>query len=55
MTTKETLLFSRIQWEDFPFIKFSKEELDRAEKRKDGFIDYRCGFKCILQKFIKEV
>ena len=51
------LVFPRKVWEeDYWEVmgKFTKKELDKAEKRKNGFIGFRSGIKCYIWKYLKE-
>jgi hypothetical protein len=48
------ILKPRHLWEKCNFIKFSKEQLDKAEISKDGVIGEFCGMRCVLIKYIRE-
>lgn len=52
MINDHILLFTRREWERNPIIKFSKEQLNKAEKSENGFIGYFCGVKCFIQRYL---
>lgn len=54
-THNRWILFTRNQWEQHPTIRFSQEELNKAENNTDGFIGYSNGCKCYLWRYIKRV